>query len=281
MKLTAPSWYTIRNAAGPDAAEVLLYDEIGAFGVNAKSFADSLKAVTAKNINLRINSPGGSVFDGTAIYNTLKAHPARVVTHIDGLAASIASLIALAGDEVRIASNGFFMIHNARGAALGEKGDMRKLADVLDKIDQTLARTYAQKTGKSEAEMKAAMDAETWYTAQEAKAVGLVDVVAGELKAAACFDLGNFSRVPQALRARVTAAATPRTTADAEGTPTPAQEWDRGSVDKGRWINRDVYIRARAKQVAADEFDRTPALHHLGSRQHYIDARARELAGSN
>ena len=150
VNLASKPWYSIQ-AAAKDVAEVLIYDEISSWGITAENFVKDLQGVTAKTINLRINSPGGSVFDGTAIFNALRAHPAKVVSHIDGVAASIASIIALAADEVRMAENAFYMIHNAWGVAMGDGAEMRKMADILDKIAGTLAKTYAAKTGSSAA----------------------------------------------------------------------------------------------------------------------------------
>jgi ATP-dependent Clp endopeptidase proteolytic subunit ClpP len=198
------SWYKIKAAAKasePDAVDVLIYDEISMWGVSAQDFVKDLQGVTAKTINLRINSPGGSVFDGTAIFNALKAHPAKVVAHIDGVAASIASIIALAGDEVRMSPNAFFMIHNPWGFSIGDAAEMRKMADVLDKIGGTLAKTYADKCGKPVSEVQDLMDSETWMTADEAKDAGFVDCIDGEddededLKAK--FDLSGFRNAPK------------------------------------------------------------------------------------
>src|ERR1041385_5076746 len=115
------TWYAIKkNDAAPAEAEVSIYDEIGAWGVTAKQFVDELKAIKAQTIHLRLNTPGGSVFDGTAIHNALKEHPARIVAHIDGMAPSAGSFIAMSGDEVRMADNAYMMIHNARGGVMGE-----------------------------------------------------------------------------------------------------------------------------------------------------------------
>lgn len=190
------NWYEIRNAASSDVAEVYIYDQIGADwfsdGVTAKSFLTELAGITAPNIALHLNSPGGSVFDGVAIYNALDRHPAKVTTYVDGLAASIASIIALAGERVVMASNALFMIHNPSGGVRGEAADMRKMADVLDKIKDTLVGTYASRTTLSTAELSDLLDAETWYTAEEALAAGFVDEVSAPVQAAAHFDLDQF-----------------------------------------------------------------------------------------
>lgn len=211
--MTERAWYEIRNAAA-DEAEVLIYDQIGesfwSEGVTAKAFAEDLKAITAPAIALRINSPGGSVFDGLAIYNALERHPAKVTTYVDGLAASIASVIALAGERVVMAANALYMIHNPYTVAIGDAAEMRKTADTLDKIRDTMLGTYRSRTSMSEDELVAAMDAETWYTAEEALAAGFADAVTEPAqRAAAAFDLSRFRNVPATLNVAATAATTP------------------------------------------------------------------------
>jgi ATP-dependent Clp endopeptidase proteolytic subunit ClpP len=172
------SWYAIaKQKDSPDEAEVLIYDEIGAWGVDAKTFVNDLRGITAKRINVRLNTPGGSVFDGTAIHNALKGHPAEVVMHVEGVAASAGSFIMLAGDEVRMADNAYVMIHNSSGGVMGGADDMRGYAEILEKIDGNIALMYAGKTGKPPEHYRALMDAETWFTADEAKAEGLIDTV--------------------------------------------------------------------------------------------------------
>lgn len=201
VKAAARNWYEIRNASA-DTAEIYIYDQIGADwfseGVTAKNFIGELNAITAGNIDLHVNSPGGSVFDGVAIFNALKRHPATVTTYVDGLAASIASVIALAGDRVIMASNALFMIHNPWGSVQGDSADMRKMADVLDKIRETLVGSYTDKTGIAAGELHAMMDAETWFTADEALTAGFVDEVGVEMQIAATFDVRamGFKRAP-------------------------------------------------------------------------------------
>lgn len=196
------NWYEIKAAVG-DTTEVFIYDQIGedwfGEGVSAKNFLSELAAVKTPNIALHLNSPGGSVFDGVAIHNALVRHPARVTTYIDGLAASISSVIALAGERVIMASNALFMIHNPWGGVSGDSAEMRKMADVLDKIKETLINTYTARTGLPADEVAAAMDSESWYTAQEALALGYIDEVGLELKAAASFDLKalGFRHAPE------------------------------------------------------------------------------------
>lgn len=196
----AANFRVIRNTERQSEAEILLYDEIGFFGIDANSFVRELKTIDAETIHLRINSPGGSVFDGVAIHNALKDHPAKIVSHIDSLAASMASVIALAGDEIVMAENAFFMIHDPWTLTVGNAQQLRKDADLLDKIADTTIRTsYMTKTGKSEDEVRAWMADETWFTAEEALAAGFVDSIEKKSEVKAKFDLSVFAKAPKAL----------------------------------------------------------------------------------
>ncbi|WP_339862503.1 head maturation protease, ClpP-related [Thalassospira alkalitolerans] len=190
------SWYDIRDAATGDA-EILIYDEIGAFGITAKQFADDLKAVgKAARITLRINSPGGSVFDGLAIHNSLKRLSARKTVWIDGIAASIASVIAMAGDEIVMPENAMMMIHDPAGMVAGTAPDMRAMAEALDRIKGGLVAAYRDRTGKADAEVEQLMASETWMTAAEAVAAGFADRVDKPIRATAHFDLSQFRNTP-------------------------------------------------------------------------------------
>ncbi|MBG6292107.1 Clp protease ClpP, partial [Pseudomonas nitroreducens] len=149
------SWYSIK-ALARGVAEILLYDEIGAWGISAQQFARELKALgDLQRIDLRVHSPGGDVFEGTAIYNLLKHHPARVDGYVDGLAASMATVVLMACDTVYIPENGMMMIHKPWGITGGDADDMRRYVDLLDKIEDTMVTAYASKTGKSADEIKA------------------------------------------------------------------------------------------------------------------------------
>lgn len=201
---TPRTWYSISNRAEASATEVFIYDEIGLWGVSAKAFIDEVRALAPTNLTLRLNTPGGSVFDGLAIYNFLKTLP-NVTVKIDGLAASIGSIIMLAGKRIEIAGNGFVMIHNPSGMAVGEADEMRETAALLDKIQDTLVNTYAARTGKDAETVRGWMNAETWFTAAEARDAGLVDEVTGELALAAC-STQRFANPPAALTAKATPA---------------------------------------------------------------------------
>ncbi|MEU2402807.1 head maturation protease, ClpP-related [Streptomyces rubiginosohelvolus] len=171
------AWYEIRNAAA-DEAEVLIYDDIGGwFGATADVFVRELAAVTAPNLRVRINSPGGSVFEGIAIANAIRLHPANVTVQVDGIAASIASVIAMAGDRIVMMPQSQLMIHDAHGACLGNAGDMEEMARLLNLQSENLADVYAARAGGTREEWRARMRAESWYLAQEAVDAGLADEV--------------------------------------------------------------------------------------------------------
>lgn len=187
-------WFQIKNAT-EESADVFIYDVVGDswVGGDAATVVKAINGIKAKKINLRINSPGGSVFDGVAIYNALARHSAEVTTYVDGLAASIASIIALAGKKIVMAENAMMMIHNPWTYTAGDSASLRKEADVLDQVRETLINTYATRTGKERDVIGAALDAETWFTAQEAKDWGLNDEITLGVKAMACADSDTLS----------------------------------------------------------------------------------------
>ncbi len=169
-----------RNA-GDGAAEILIYDEIGGWddGVNAQSFLDELAALgDVDRITLRLNSPGGDVFDGVAIYNALLNHPAAVDVRVDGLAASAASFIAQAGDTIGMEHASQMMIHDASGFACGNEADMLEAADLLGRISNTIADIYAARAGGDPDQWRTVMRGEQWYSADEAVTAGLADTAA-------------------------------------------------------------------------------------------------------
>lgn len=171
-----PRRYEVANAADGETATVYLYDLIDPYwGIGAAQFVRDLAAITAPNIALRINSPGGDVFDGRAIATALREHPANVVAHVDGLAASAASFIALAADEVVMAPGAMMMIHRASSLGWGNAEDLLALAAVLAKIDDTLVADYVRETGNPADTVRAWIEAETWFTADEAVANGFAD----------------------------------------------------------------------------------------------------------
>lgn len=192
------SWYTIR--ARGTGAEVLIYDEIGAYGVSAKGFLAELGALPdGMPIDLRLNSPGGSVFDAVAIYNALQRHDGTITVWIDGIAASAASYVAMAGDTIVMPENAFLMIHDPSGLVMGTAADMREMADTMDKIAGGMVRGYAARSGRSEEEIAALMAAETWFDAEAALEAGLATRMIAPVRIAASFDTARFRNAPPAL----------------------------------------------------------------------------------
>jgi len=182
--ISASPWYRITAAA--DRAELFIYGVIGSDwddgDVTAAAFVKDLRALDVKAIDLHLNSPGGLVFDGVAIYSALKNHPATVTSFVDGVAASAASFVAMAGEEIVVEKPAKMMIHDANGLVLGDADDMRQMADLLDELSDTIAGIYADRAGKTVAHWRTAMRAQTWYGAAEAVAAGLADRVAGDGK---------------------------------------------------------------------------------------------------
>ena len=199
-------WWRIVNEADSDSAEILIYDRIGEGwfeddGVSAKSFSRELKGIpNGKPINVRINSMGGNVFDGLAIYNQLAERRESVTVTVDGIAASIASVIALAGSTLVMPENAQLMIHDPSGMVMGDAREMRKMADILDTAKASLVSVYREKTGLPVARIEAMMSDETWMTGQQAVDQGFADEVSSPMAIAASFDLSCFRRVPEALK---------------------------------------------------------------------------------
>jgi len=202
-KWFAMSRKTDAEGAQSSEAEISIYDNIGGFGISANEFIDGLKGLgdDVETINLRIASGGGSIVEGNTIYNALKRHSARVVTHIDSLAASMASVIAMAGDEVRMAENALLMIHNPWTMSMGGAEQLRKDADLLDKMEENIRTSYARSNLSAE-ELDAAMEEETYYSASEALELGFIDAIDGaNLAAANIADMetvAEFQKLPQA-----------------------------------------------------------------------------------
>lgn len=182
----AETWYRITNTMDADTgtavASVHIYGDIGSWGISAASFVDELKAVDAPEIQLYINSPGGEVFDGLAIHNALRSHRARVIVQVDSLAASIASVIAMAGDRIVMSPHSQMMIHDASGVSMGDAAELREYADFLDRQSDNIAAVYAERAGGTAGQWRKRMKAETWYFADEAVEAGLADEVAKPMR---------------------------------------------------------------------------------------------------
>lgn len=202
----APRAFRAEAAQGGEAT-IYIYDIIGedwwtGEGITGRRFAEALAAVgDASTIHLRINSPGGDVFEARAITALMDAHSARFVAHVDGVAASAASFIAARADEVEIADGAFFMIHNAWTVVAGNKNDLLSLAAWLEKIDDSIANDYSRRGKADKAAFLAMMDVETWLNAEEAVEKGLADRIAAKTEAAPSnrWDLSAYEKAPAAL----------------------------------------------------------------------------------
>lgn len=254
------NWYSMQALAAPNAAEISIYDEIGMWGVTAKQFISDLKALgDVKDITVSINSPGGSVFDGLAIYNVLRASGANITVKVMGIAASIASIIAMAGKKIVMPENSFMMIHNPLNVVKGNADDMREMADILDKVGASLVATYVARTGKSEEEVKALMDAETLMTATEAKEFGFADEVIPAVEAKAAFEV---DRLPENVRALFLAqqpepvpesTPEPEPVPESEPEPTPEPVADSPLVETIRAAAKTAGFEAYAPVWALDD----------------------------
>lgn len=231
------SWFRMK-ASGAGEAEIYIYDEIGFWGVTARQFVSDLQALgDVSHINLHINSPGGDVFEGIAIFNALKFHGAAITVHIDGIAASMASVIAMVGNPVIMPENTMMMIHKPWGFAGGDANDMRDYADLLDKMESVLIPAYAEKTGKSAEEIAAMLEDETWMSGSECVAQGFADQTTPSLQAMACIQskrIEEFEKMPATIRNMITP---PRNTNPREPVnpvnqpqPTPAPVVDENTI---------------------------------------------------
>lgn len=193
-------------ASGEREVTVYLYDVIDNwYGISSEQFVKELISIDADVIHLRINSPGGDVFDARAMATALKEHKAKVISHIDGLAASAATYIALAADEVRMSDGAFFMIHKGWTITLGNADELRGTADLLDKVDGAIANDYARKTNIETEQLLAWMSDEKWMDATEAKELGFVDEIVGGEAVQNSFDLTVYDKVPAKLAAKLPA----------------------------------------------------------------------------
>jgi ATP-dependent protease ClpP protease subunit len=192
------TWYTMALDAGSKTnATIDILDEIGLFGIGAKEFRDDLLALgDVEHITLRLNSPGGEVFEATAMYTMLDMHPAEITVQVIGVAASAASYLAMVGDTVQIAENAFMMIHLPSTLAWGNEKEMKRALTMLDKLRQQMARAYAKKSGLDTSTIEDMMSEETWFSADEAVEQGFADEVIGEVRAAASLDSRSLRSIP-------------------------------------------------------------------------------------
>ena len=188
------NWYNI-NSKASKVIDVYIFDEIGMGGVNAQGFIEEIKSFKDSPMNLHINCVGGDVFDGMAIFNIIKKRTAKTTVYIEGIAASMGSVIALAADSVVMAENSLFMIHNAWGGAMGEAKEMKKTAKLLDKISGEIADIYVKKTKLPYDKVKEMMDEETWLNAEEALELGFIDSISDAIKVAGKYDVSKFKNI--------------------------------------------------------------------------------------
>lgn len=194
---------SVRAQAAGDRVAVYVYDVIDAtWGASAKAMVEALATAAGRPVDLHINTPGGDVFEARAMVAALRNHAPGVTTYVDGLAASCGSWLMLAGDQVHIADGAMVMVHNSWTLAWGNKSELRRTADLLDKIDGTIIADYARKTGMPADQLAALMDDETWFAAAEAKAAGFVDVIDGAAPAdpaaaANAWNLAAYAHAPK------------------------------------------------------------------------------------
>jgi len=235
--------FTCEAGDEPLTAELLIFDAIGNWEeigeVSAKAFARDLGALpkSVKRIDLHINSPGGSLFDASAIYSRLADHPSTKYVYVDGLAASAASIVAMIGHKIYIRSNATMMMHLPSGLAIGNADDMRKMAGALDTVTESMINIYAKRSSLPRDEIRGLLAAETWFSPQQAVEKGFADEVRGVVKAAASlgdhkyifngstFDLSRFRKIPAFADQQKTEGNKPMAQAEKpEPTPTPKPE---------------------------------------------------------
>lgn len=227
----------VQAQAGASEVTVYLYDAIVTDdwwgGISAQSFVRALAEITADVIHLRINCPGGDVFAARAMETAIRGHSAKVIAHIDGVAASAASFVMLAADEVEISEGAFVMIHKGWALAMGNADELKEMAGLLDAVDATLVRTYAKETGQDESDVLAWMAAETWFSADEAVDKGFADRIAGDAPAAnaAAWNLAAYSNAPP---------ASPQREAQSDRAPTPTPSPEARRVDQPRDVVKPV-----------------------------------------
>jgi ATP-dependent protease ClpP protease subunit len=267
-------WYRIENSAAA-VADVYILDEISPWGITAADFIGELAGVSAPQINLHLNTPGGDVFDGIAIYNALRDHPASVHAFIPGLAASIGTVIAMGADAVTIAPHARMMIHDAWAMAMGNAEDMGRMSERLNATSDNIASIYAEKAGGTQESWRALMRAETWYTDQQAVDAGLADTVGrandqNALRQAASFDLSIFregEREAALLRAEAEIEEEP--VADEAPEPVPAEAEPTDSVEP-------IDVIADEQQASAPVAEDVEVENRLSTHPRFLTTRAQE-----
>ena len=234
------SWFRMQ-AKEDQTADIYIYDEIGGWGISARRFTEDLISLgNLSHINLHIHSPGGEVFDGIAIYNQLKNHSATITVYIDGLAASMASVIAMVGDTVIMPKNAMMMIHKPWGVSWGDANDMREYADLLDKLENVLIPAYVAKTGKTTEEITAMLEQETWLDGDECVEHGFADKVIEPVKAMASLTskrIEEFSSMPSAIKNQITPKNTTKPTQQPQPNSSPEPQPSATYADEQTRLN--------------------------------------------
>lgn len=260
------SWFRMK-ASGDKTADIYIYDEIGYWGVTARQFASSMKALgDLDHINLHIHSPGGDVFDGIAIYNLLNSHTASKTVYIDGLAASMASVIAMVGNPIIMPENAMMMIHKPWGITGGDANDMRDYADLLDKVEAVLIPSYAKKTGKTPDELALMLGEETWMTAQECLEHGFADQISTAVQAMARINskrIEEFDAMPNALKNMITKPkATTQAPANPQPAPAPVAVTEPAALDENAIRNQVIAAQKQRVTGIKDLFAMFGGRHH-------------------
>ncbi|WP_439652964.1 ClpP-like prohead protease/major capsid protein fusion protein [Providencia manganoxydans] len=241
------SWFQMK-ATSETSADIYIYDEIGGWGISARRFTEDLISLgNINHINLHIHSPGGEVFEGIAIYNQLKNHNATITVYIDGLAASMASVIAMVGTEIIMPTNAMMMIHKPWGVSWGDANDMRDYADLLDKVENVLIPAYMEKTGKTKEEIEAMLGEETWLTAEECVEHGFANTVIEPVKAMASLSskrIEEFKSMPNPLKNSLTK---PKNTIAPVNDPAPQPQ---NSTNTPQPNTADIQAQARQAEQA-------------------------------
>lgn len=249
---SAPARWNLDQADDSRSAQIHLYGAIGGYwgGIDAQELVPTIRDLDVDTLNVFINSPGGDVYDGIAIRNALRQHSARIVVTIDGLAASAASFIACAGDEVVMGENAEIMIHEAWSIALGNAEDMRTAAADLDRISDNIASMYAAKAGGDADAWRALMKAETWYSADEAVAAGLADRLdsdtADDAEASNLFDLSMYAHAGRKAASAPIPAAALATRKETTMTALTATDLDTALDQQREYFDRTIETRLAA-----------------------------------
>lgn len=269
------TWYNIITSDDGKKAEIFIFEEIGFWGITATDFIRDFKAIEASEIDIHINSPGGEVMDGTAIYNVIRNSKKNITMIIDGLAASMASVIAMAGDKVIMADNSYFMIHNPAGLAWGEVEEMEKMIEILNNIKQQLITAYENKTGMDRERIAAMMDDETWLSAAEAQDMGFIDEVIKGQKKVALFDVekygfknsGKYNLLKNLEHSQAIPAATPAPPAAKEPVQNKTKEDKTMTREEFKNQHADLHNEIFTDGIAEgikEESARIAAIHNLG-----------------